>query len=521
MDLSTADHSANATSSSDASNASSGGNASTPSVGHPSTSSLRFKINAIFCAVSVLVLVVLAIVQMIAARSSIREEVTASNRVATQLLRRITVLYAAKGLDSLADFLGDTGRVRANELRLLDNAGQVKYVSPPASYKFGRNAPSWYATLVTPEITPQIIQMTDGSLSITPNPSRSVLDAWEDLQFIFLIEALLLLAANLLMLLIVGRWLAPLDKIHSALLDIENGRHTIRLPALPGKEAGEMARAFNRMAQAVEDNIAVRQFSAETTSRLAAQREFTALLHQRIEEERAALARELHDEFGQSLTAIRSIAKSMMHQLEGQHSPLEQSVRMLFDTAGSTADALQRMIPRLRPIQLEGMGLIDALRDLIADRQMTDPQLKIDARFDLALVELPDEVDRSIYRIVQEGLTNVLRHANASQVIISLQEEQAVAPADTALRLVISDDGIGGCANLKRPGHYGIRGMQERVESLGGTIDFRNGSLGGLEVDVSIPFSIDSNQSGSSSKASSATFLGTSMPLLISQKASA
>ena len=460
------------------------------SISYPSSSSLRAKINMIFCGVSILVLAVLVVVQIYAARSSIREEITASNRVATQLLRRITVVYATKGLPALADFLDDTGRVRANELRLTDEAGNLLYASPPPSYKFGRNAPHWYAELVTPLIDAQLIRLPSGTLSITPNPSRSVLDAWDDLKLIFLIEAAVLLAADILMLLIVGRWLAPLDRIHSALRDIETGQHAVRLPALPGKEAGEMGRAFNRMAQAVEENIEVRQINAETATRLATQREFTALLHQRIEEERAALARELHDELGQSLTAIRSIAKSMMQHLEGQHHPLAQSVQMLFDTAGSTADALQRMIPRLRPIQLEGMGLVDALRDLIADRQMSDPSLKIDHRLDPAIRDLPEVVDISVYRIVQEALTNVLRHAAATHVIIWLRQE--FTTTEQLLRLTITDNGTGisGAASLIRSGHYGIRGMQERTESLGGTIDFRTGAAGGLEVDVSIPIPV-------------------------------
>ena len=454
----------------------------------PSASSLRAKINMIFCGVSMLVLGVLVVVQIYAARSSIREEITASNRVATQLLRRITVLYAGKGLPALAEFLDDTGRVRANELRLTDTSSHLLYASPPPSYKFGRNAPQWYADMVTPATIAQSIQLPGGLLTVTPNPSRSVLDAWDDLQLIFLIEAALLLAADVLMLLIVGRWLAPLDRIHKALRDIETGQHAVRLPALPGKEAGEMGRAFNRMAQAVEENIEVRQFSAEATTRLATQREFTALLHQRIEEERAALARELHDELGQSLTAIRSIAKSMMQHLDGQHHPLEQSARMLFDTAGSTADALQRMIPRLRPIQLEGMGLVDALRDLIADRQISEPSLKIDYRLDTAIAELLEGVELSIYRIVQEALTNVVRHAAATRVVIWLRQETATI--GQCLRLTISDNGTGGTANLLRSGHYGIRGMQERTASLGGSIDFRAGAEGGLEVDVVIPMPI-------------------------------
>ena len=452
-----------------------------------SSSSLRAKINLIFCGVSILVLAVLVVVQIYAARSSIREEITASNRVATQLLRRITIVYATKGLPALADFLDDTGRVRANELRLTDETGNLLYASPPPSYKFGRNAPQWYAGLVTPVIDAQLIRLPSGTLSITPNPSRSVLDAWDELKLIFLIEAAVLLAADILMLLIVGRWLAPLDRIHSALRDIETGQHAVRLPALPGKEAGEMGRAFNRMAQAVEENIEVRQINAETATRLATQREFTALLHQRIEEERAALARELHDELGQSLTAIRSIAKSMMQHLEGQHHPLTQSVQMLFDTAGSTADALQRMIPRLRPIQLEGMGLVDALRDLIADRQMNHPSLKIDHYLDPAIKDLPEVIDISVYRIVQEALTNVLRHATATHVVIRLRQDSSTMAQ--LLRLTISDNGtgIGNETTLIRSGHYGIRGMQERAESLDGSIEFRTGGAGGLEVDVTIP----------------------------------
>lgn len=453
-----------------------------------SGSSLRAKINLIFCSVSVLVLGVLVIAQIYAARSSIREEITASNRVATQLLRRITVVYSTKSLSSLVEFLDDTGRIRANEVRLADANGQVLYVSPPPSYKFGRYAPQWYASLVTPESIAQTISLSNGQLTVTPNPSRSVLDAWDDLKLIFLIEAALLLAADGLIMVIVGRWLAPLDQIHKALRDIETGQHAVRLPVLPGKEAGEMGRAFNRMAQAVEDNIAVRQVSAETATRLATQREFTALLHKHIEEERAALARELHDELGQSLTAIRSIAKSMMQHLSGQNHPLERSARMLFDTAGSTADAMQRMIPRLRPIQLDGMGLIDALRDLIADWQITNPLLKIDHSLDAALVDLPELCEISIYRIVQEALTNVVRHAGATRVVICLRREPAAS--GYCLNLTISDNGTGAPATLIRSGHYGVRGMQERAESLGGSIVFRVGAEGGLEVDVTIPLSV-------------------------------
>lgn len=443
--------------------------------------SLRQKINLVFCMVSILILGLLVAVEINAARSSVREEMEASNRIAAQLLSRVSALYQSDELRHLAEFLNKTGRVRANDIELRDDFEKRLYVSPPSTYKAGRNSPRWYAALVTPVLSVQTIALDGGSLHITANPSRAVLDAWDDLKRIVLGEAILLLAADLAILFIVGRWLAPLERIQDALRAIERGQHQVRLPPLAGKEAGEMGRAFNRMAQAVEENSQVRYATAEAKTRLSAQREFTALLHQRIEEERAALARELHDELGQSLTGIRSIAKSLMQNPDIQGSATEVAAQMMFDTAGATSDALQRMIPRLRPLQLEGMSVVDAVRDLVADILLTNPALKIDMTFDATLPALSENFEISAYRIVQEALTNVVKHAGATQVALSIHMELDY------LRLRIADNGVGAGGQLIRAGHYGVRGMQERAESLGGTVRFQASALGGLEVDVALP----------------------------------
>ena len=241
-----------------------------------------------------------------------------------------------------------------------------------------------------------------------------------------------------------------------------------------------MGRAFNRMAQAVEDNILVRQTSAEAQARLATQREFTQMLHSRIEEERAALARELHDELGQSLTAIRSISKSILQHPDIAGGPIERSAQMLFDTAGMTSDAMHRMIPRLRPIQLEGMGLVDAVRDLLTGTQQKHPDLKTELEVQGEIPALGEALELSAYRIVQEALTNVVRHAEASCAHIR------IAMQNNCLTLSIADDGKG-AESLKRDGHYGVRGMQERAESLGGRVIFQSAPQGGLEVLVSVP----------------------------------
>lgn len=442
--------------------------------------SLRLKINLIFSLLTIIVFGVLIAVEISATRSGVREEMEASGRIAAQLLGRIGNFYDSEDLPELVQFLRTTGRVRANDIELFDKNNTLLYQSPPSTYKAGRYAPEWYAALVAPAPVKRVVELQDARLVISTNSTRAILDGWDNLRDILLVQATLFVLADLLIFWLVGRWLTPLKTIERGLRQFERGSHTVRVPPLPGKEAGQMGRAFNQMAQAVEDSIVARQASAEAQARLAAQREFTMLLHARIEEERAALARELHDELGQSLTAIRSIAKSMMQHPDVAGGPMERHAQMLFDTAGMTSDAMHRMIPRLRPIQLEGMGLVDAVRDLLTDTQLKNPDLRLELAAVDALPPLNDALELSAYRIVQEAVTNVVRHAGAHRAQVG------IAYQDDTLMLTIADNGKG-AATLVRDGHYGVRGMQERAAAHGGSVSFGVGPDGGLEVRVNLP----------------------------------
>jgi two-component system sensor histidine kinase UhpB len=423
-------------------------------------------------------------VEVAGTRASVREEMEASSRIASQLLGRISHFYARNMMPELVAFLRDTGRVRANDIRLYDTNGELLYQSPPSLYKAGRDAPAWYAALVRPPPTERSIDLDGARLVLTANPTRAILDGWDNLFDILFSQFLLLLLADLVLFWLVGRWLAPLERIERGLREIEQGDHQVRLPPLQGKEAGEMGRAFNRMAQAVEDNIQVRQASAEAQARLDAQREFTMLLHARIEEERAAIARELHDELGQSLTAIRSIAKSMMQHPDVVGGPLERHAKMLFDTAGMTSDAMRRLIPRLRPIQLEGMGLVDAIRDLLTETQQNHSEVRFELSVEReGLPALDDQLELTAYRIVQEAVTNVVRHSGASRAMVMIGVEGG------ALKMTIADNGKG-AETLQREGHYGVRGMQERAAAFGGDIVFGRGADGGLAVRVTLPLKL-------------------------------
>jgi two-component system sensor histidine kinase UhpB len=162
---------------------------------------------------------------------------------------------------------------------------------------------------------------------------------------------------------------------------------------------------------------------------------------------------------------------------------------MLFDTAGMTSDAMHRMIPRLRPIKLEGMGLVDAVRDLLTESQQNNPGLRFDLVVGGEIPVIDDELELSAYRIVQEAVTNIIRHSKAQRAHVTIEMREG------QLHLSIADNGIG-AQTLKRDGHYGVRGMQERVGSHRGIIEFKPSQEGGLEVQVVFPMKQSSQESG-------------------------
>lgn len=442
---------------------------------------LLLKINLVLGALTCAALAVFIVQEIHTTRSSIREEMEASNRVATQLLGRITAIYARQAPWALAEVLRETGRVRANEIRLYDHDGQLVYESPASPYKAGRYAPDWYAALVTPAMQATVIRVNAGAMVVVPDPTRAVLDGWDDLSSFVASQAGTLLLAYLLLFWMMARWLAPFEQIRRALLDIGSGRLDVRLPALKGKESGEMGVAFNRMADAVQGDIESRQQIAQAQARLAAQKDFTQSLHRRIEDERSAIARELHDEMGQSLTAIRSIAAALAQSPELKGKPGADAARLLFETAGATFDAMHRLIPRLRPVQLQDIGLANAVRDLVASLQQANAGLRIELQLAGQIDGMDNGIETCVYRILQEALTNVVRHAGASFVRVALSS------ADGALRLTVSDNGRGAADPFSRDGHYGVRGMRERAEALGGALAIRPGPQGGLEVEACIP----------------------------------
>jgi two-component system sensor histidine kinase UhpB len=447
--------------------------------------SLRLQLHLILATLIAGFSILLVVQQVEDTRRSVREEVEAASIVASQVLTRVGWIYEQSGIPGMEQFLRRLGHVRGNDILLYDDTGELLYSSPRATYKSGRDAPQWFSGLVSPPARPNVIGLSGGRIVLQADASRSVLDGWDDLVRVVGAAAAGLVLANALAYVLAGRALKPLGRVVEGLRRIASGDYSTRLPPLPGQEARSIGEAFNRMAQVVQESVEARRVAAEAEASLAQSRELTHIIQARVEQERAAIARELHDELGQQVTAIKSAGVSIAQRVRGQDPALEQAARLVVDTASQIYGDMHQIIARMRPLPLDQLGLADALNDLMGDWRLSHPAVE----FALDLQRLPpepgDTLSTAAYRIVQEAVNNALRHGSPTRVQIQLRVEGV----DLVIR--VTDNGRGLPVDWRRPGHYGVLGMRERAVALGGIFELQKPDGGGVSVLARIPLQVE------------------------------
>jgi len=249
---------------------------------------------------------------------------------------------------------------------------------------------------------------------------------------------------------------------------------------LSGREARQIGEGFNRMAAAVEETMRIREQAEGARAQVQRGRALAREIQARMEEERRLLARELHDELGQTVTAIRSITASIGPGTSSDEA--SRRIRMIEELAVRLQEGMRELVPRLRPLALDELGLAAALRDLIDDYRAHHPGLAFELIASGNLDAVSSELAIALYRVVQESLTNVVKHAKAKRCTVTL----VAGPRE--LFLTVEDDGKGASeVDLGKAGRFGIRGMRERIESLGGSVAFAAVTTGGLLVQVRVP----------------------------------
>ena len=444
--------------------------------------SLRLKINLIVGAITILFIGAVLALQLRSMRASVEEEVIAANRVAAQLLNRTAWRYAAQGTPAMLAFLQSVGRVRSNDIVLFNAAGAELYRSPTSPYKAGRDAPAWFAALIAPRPSTQAIDFPGGKLVVSANPTRAEIDAWDDAVALTTGGVLLLLLVNALVFWLVGRTTKPFGQIVGALDTLQSGRFDKPLPPLLGSEAAAIGAAFNRMLGVLQQNIETERRAARAERELSDSRELARWVDRHIEQERRLIASELHDELGQSVTAMRSMALSIATRVQHIDPEAEQAARVIADESSRLYDAMHGIIPRLRPLVLDSFGLAEALDDLAERSSRAHPGLKLDLSVTLGGTTLDPEASLALYRAAQEGITNALRHGEAQHIGLDLTTNAG------ELVLTLIDDGRGlPPEGIVRPGHFGLAWLAERVEGLGGRFEVANAEPRGVRMQIQLP----------------------------------
>jgi signal transduction histidine kinase len=264
---------------------------------------------------------------------------------------------------------------------------------------------------------------------------------------------------------------------------LAGGDLTARIGLVEGEdELSQLALAFDEMAAALENLHEVEQRAAEKIRQSREQLRHLASHLQKVrEEERTRIARELHDQFGQTLTVLKMDLAWLAKHLPGQNPSLQAKLDAMGAVIDATLQVLHRVCTELRPVILDDFGLAAAIQWQSGDFQ-SRTGITCNVILDTEADKLTQDESTALFRIFQETLTNVLRHAAATEISVRLWEEE------NQLVLEIADDGKGiADTEISSPTSLGLIGMRERVYGINGSIQFSGIQDKGTRVTVAVP----------------------------------
>ncbi len=335
----------------------------------------------------------------------------------------------------------------------------------------GAAAPEWFsigydrifgahASIVRP-LT--VRQPETGAIVVRADPDAAIRQAWRQISIIVSVAASMAICICALAAIAIVHALAPTRAIVEGLRQLEQGNYGGRLNLLTKGEFGLIARAVNDLAERL----------AQTTAERAA---LTKRLFEVQEEERRALARDLHDEFGQCLTATLAFAGSIETAAAKIDSGVAEDARSIARVAKRMMTTLRDALARLRSQDLEELGLEACLVQLAASwNAKAERKAVVHIRLLGDLADLPQAISTSLYRIAQECLTNAMRHGDAANVYLRIER---AAFEDELVALTVEDDGGGDATRLAASSGHGILGIRERIAAFGGSLSISDAARG-------------------------------------------
>lgn len=446
--------------------------------------SLTVRLNLMITLLLFIVISIGAVLSVQSAREDVRAEVLSTASLASHLLDAEILHYTSDyawlngadrnkasifRLESLAD-------IRHLKIEFYDRFGRLRDSNREQQADRENTPPAWFVKLMdvaTSDGTEvrRVIYASGraiGELVITPDSSFEIEEIWNDTQGLLWLVAIFFVAVNAMVYWALKKALQPVGSVVNALNALEEGDLDARLPQFELPELAGLSVKFNAMAQTLQQSI-------KSNHRL------TQKIIRVQEDERKSLARELHDEIGQCMTAINVDAMAIANSKD--LTAAKRSANAISDVSMQILDIVHNMLQRLRPGVLDELGLSIALDEYVYGWRERNTGISSCISIAKDLGEMDDEVALAAYRIIQESLTNITRHANARRMSLFVAREKE------ELVIEIEDDGIG--FDLVSFGGYGLAGMRERVEGLGGSFSLTTAPDKGTRISVRLPIHIE------------------------------
>lgn len=438
---------------------------------------LRVRLIALISLVLLLALACGSVLVGWQAASSVRTELRAALDVGSKTIRNgIDELVRTDDRDGelrhlVATFNGNR-HVRAMLLDAQDRPVAVSELFAPTE-----TVPGWFRHLIAEN--PDAVRIpilpprdSESAIVLQPDPENEIGEVWGESRDAVLVLAGFALLSALLICVVVGRALRPLENLSIAFEQLGKGGYYGEVPGAGPPELMRLVSSFNDM-----------------TQRLAMAAVQNRRLHEQLltlqAEERADLARDLHDEVGPLLFAVNMTAATIeQHVAVRRWDDIPAHVRSINDAVAQMQRHIRAVLGRLRPIRT--IGLETAIRRLVAFWQSRRPGIDIGVEISVEEVRIGDDLKDTIYRVVQEGLSNAIRHGRPARVQIVIADDDA-----DGIRVEVTDDGIGIAADSttgRDPTQLGLIGMRERVMAMAGSLSIQHDRNGkGLALIARLP----------------------------------
>jgi len=431
--------------------------------------SLRLRLSLIISALFLLGLIAGAGFQLASARQRVSQEVDSAVVLTAQLLDVLLKNLAPDQAPSAGvQLVATISRVVSRDLDL--SIVEASASMPVPGQIPVKEVPDWFVWLVQPALLQYSFEVpgTDQQrLILQANPEAEIREVWnESLNFILAL-LLVLMMINGLLFWIVGRWFAPVNAIVAGLEEAGQGQFTAQLPEAGLPELQLITARFNQLARSLEvsqsDNDRLRQKALQIQ-----------------EDEQRHLARELHDELGQSITAIKAIAFSLAQHAQESDPVSLQGARSISSISSEVSQRLRLLMGRLRPVALEELGLVPALQGMVDEWNGIHREQFCSLHCEGSFNALDGRQQIHLYRVVQEALTNAARHSEADTITVRLEHANACYSLD------IQDNGKGFDQTLT-PRGMGLTGLKERAQALGAQYVLQSAPGQGLRITLRFP----------------------------------